>query len=578
MIAVIYNFTALIVLIFFRFIYPDFAGNVLLLDVFWFKARLARGILTYVDMFPSIFMSALALPFAFKIHKQEAETRFSRAFFDSLRPHLLVCIIGTIIYTLLCLIAVPLLGNYEIRIQRESRLYRGAIERAELLAGEEKWIEAASFFAVCEQIWPENSRYDALADRIATGIERLRYSHDAPGPRTKKTSLGALPGVGDPLNAQDALALAKKALNGERYYDAHWLANTAERLAKQGSVEATDAARTASLAWNAIARMEPSQDEELLFSIYRRKREGYEALISSEWLRAYYIFRLLSNDAPSDPDVQKYLTMSERGLQTVAFFLDEMDGAVGDAQLDVVFSLPDEGSGRVVIRIEALTNFSDAAFGRGLEVLGFSQQSKLVFRLSSAVVKIVPVPLNGRWYTTLILRAVDRENAMLVREPVWTGNAAYAGGPQLLLDIPFEEFLLAAAAQNGTQGFFLRDLWTAAETLGRDGYVPQVFAAEIIRMIAEMVFFPAFAVAALIIGWKYRARFRVRYALFPMMVVMPLVFHLGGTLMRVVVNSLAIWLALSWGIIASLAITMAGALVLFTCSLFILAAQRSAEE
>lgn len=564
----IYSFAAFIVVVLFRFVYPDFEETERLLDVFWFKARFARGISTYIDMFPAIFMSSLVLPFALKIYTKTAEKRFSVMFFESLKLNLLCCVAGTVVYTLLFLIAGPVLRNYQMKIQDESRLYHVSRDKASAFASEEKWIEALGFIIICKKIWPENQSLDVMYEKIIAGVEKLRYGHK---PLTKNNT--GLSQGGAPLNVNDALLLAGKALNEERYYDAHWFANIAERLARTGSTEAAQAMRTASLAWNAISRLEPVHDEKILFPIYKRKRDGYEALLSGELLRAYYIFNSLIKEAPADPDIKKYLALSEQELRSIAFFLDEMNKlSNGNVKDGMVFSVPGgDNTARVVIRIDALTMFEDAAFGRGLEAIGFSEFNEPVFRVYSEVVKILPIMINGEWLTILLLRAVDREDPDIKLEPVWTaGNE----GARILLNIPFEELTLAADARQSMSGFFLRDLWTAADTLGRDGYVAQVFSAQIIRILAEPFFFLALSVFVLTIGWKYRAKFRARYSLYPMMIVLPLVFYLLCVLLRKIFDSIAVWSVISLGMGTSIFVIFSAAIIIFTIILFLLAAQR----
>lgn len=571
----IYTIFSFVVLIIFRFIYPDFDVSSQLLDDFWVKARFTRGVLTFIDLFPAVFMSALTIPFALKIHSGSSEKRFSMAFFDSLKPHLACCIAGTIVYTFLSLIAMPLLTNYELRLQSESRLYTTAREKAAEFAEKEQWLDAAMFYSICEYILPEAAAKDSLAETIASGVERLRYGRENSA-GAKKTPPMALPGYSASLNENEALALAKKAFQNGRYYDAHWLANTAERLAKPSSTEAADAARTASLAWNAISRMEPTSDEERLFSIYRRKREGYEALVNGEWLRSYYIFTALLNDAPNDTDVQNYYSLSKQGVSSVAFFLDEIDTAAGNTMGNVIFSLPasDKG-GRIVLRIETLTLLEDAAFGRGVEAISFSPQNILEWRLSSELVKILPMSINGQWRTALILHAVDRTNPSISKKPVWTGRVPTAAEEnQLLLSLSFEELQLAAQAQQGGSGFFLSDLWLAAHSLGENGFIPEVFYVRIVRVLAQVIFFPALAIIAIVIGWKYRAKFHVRYAFYPMLVVLPLVVSLIGVLLRAVIHAVAVWAVISFGISSAMLIFITTAIISFAVCVFFLAAQR----
>jgi hypothetical protein len=572
-ICLLYPGAALIALVIFRFIYPDFEGGDKLLAVFWFRARLARGILTFIDLFPALFISALVLPYAITVYGKSGAQRFSTRFFDSFKPQIISCIAGSVIYALLSLGAAPALERYQMRAQSETRLFDESKKKAERFAAEEKWAQAVVFFALCDHIWPDAEQLSGLREKILAGMERLRY-----GRENRRNAGQKSPGVPaiEPLDAASALKLAKDALNKERYYDAHWLANAAERLARPQSAEAVEAVRTASLAWNAISRIENSREDERLFAFYRKKREGYEALLSGEWLRAYYLFNALVKEAPLDPDVRKYFALSEEGLLSITFFIDEMDLSVGDALSNTVFSIPrSEKGGRLVLRLEALTIFDDAAFGRGLEALSFSPQGTLRYRLSSDAVKILPVPVNGEWRTALLLSAVDRDDPAIRLDPVWSGGSDERSS-QVLLDMPFEDFLLAAAVQEGTSGFFLQDFWQASEKLGETGYAPEVFYVWILRALMKIAAFPSFAVLGVIIGWKYRAKYRVRYAFYPMLITLPLVFSLLSSLAESALNTLVIYSVLSFGFSGAFALMIGSSALFFALSLFLLSAQRGA--
>jgi lipopolysaccharide export LptBFGC system permease protein LptF len=192
--------------------------------------------------------------------------------------------------------------------------------------------------------------------------------------------------------------------------------------------------------------------------------------------------------------------------------------------------------------------------------------------MTAQSVKMMPISIAGSWQTVLLLRAVDRENSALRHEPVWTRGGR---GAQLLLNIHYEDFLLAAAARDGINSFFLSDLWSAAERLDNKGFVPEVFQTEFLIRIAEVSFFPAAAVLALVIAWNYRAAFRVRYSLFPMFFVLPVVFSLLGILLRSMVRAALIFSLLSWGFVPALIALVLASVFGFALCVFLLAAQRS---
>jgi hypothetical protein len=121
--------------------------------------------------------------------------------------------------------------------------------------------------------------------------------------------------------------------------------------------------------------------------------------------------------------------------------------------------------------------------------------------------------------------------------------------------------------------FFIGELFTAEKMLGGYGYIPQVFAAEILSRFAEPVYFLALLILILTLGWRYRAPRRPRYLSIPMLVILPLGFDGVIRIYRVAMNILGIRLVLSLSFNIAMAVTFVGALVLFIVFLICLAYQ-----
>jgi hypothetical protein len=580
-IAVLYTLSAFILIVLFRLIYPDIPNERELLNTFLFKAKLSKGILNFIELFPAIFMSALVIPFAIKPVSDSGAVRFSKIFLDLMNTRIISCIVVSIIFGILSLCVQPLLNNYQIQIQAESKLYNASRVKAAEYAEKKDWISAGHFILICDRIWKDNPALTVLHFEIDNGIETHRYSRAV---RTEEQKAAVSGGAGQkqPVNADEALFLAGEALKEERYYDANWLSSLARRLAREGSIEQTQAARLSALSWNAIAGLQPSLAEEKKFSLYRRKRDGYEALVNDDWIRAYYTFKALLVELPGDPDVEKYFTISEAGLKSIAFFFDEMDLAVGNVLHNAIFSLPysEAGSGgRMVMRTGSLTAFKDCAFGYDMELIAFNAAKQALFRVNVPLIKIMPVEVAGVWRTIILMRAVDRTDPAVFQEPEWSVmENSINTGAQIFLNLPYEDFLLAAAAANSIKGFFLYDLWTGAATLGSMGYIPQIFYTEIIRAVYTPLLFLPLCIFALIIGWKYRSKRKVPYALPPMFFILPLVFQTIVLVIDRIFNLVSIWTVLSFGFTRAAIICVSSAAALFLLTLFLLAAQRSGEK
>jgi hypothetical protein len=572
---IIYTAASLALILGFRFIFPGQPAPLRIFSVPW---RIIRGMLDFIGLFPALALSALVIPFGFNSGSRDSFAPFSPRFLESLKTSILTSIIAAVVYGLLCFLAFPLLENARSNILFEGRLFRASRERAEEYAAEAAWPEAAQLMSLCDRIWPNSPETASLRVAVSIGLDEYR---NAPADSlaggtvsNRGPAYEGIPGQRNPVTAAEALALAEGALREERFYDAHWLANLAGRLAGTGSAEAGEAARLASIAWNAVSSLEPNAREARIYDLYHQKREGYEAMVSEDWIRGYYIFKDLLSKTPRDPDLANFMVMCERGVASVAFFTDEIGLAVGDVLTGPVFSLPGRSGERLVLRFSSLSTFADFSFGMDLELVSYDARGEPAYKVEAPYVKVLPVTFGSSPRLLLLMRALDRRDERTRWEPVWTGpGRGEPGDAQMVLDMGYEQWLLLSKASRGTDSLLIGELFAAAETLGDYGYIPQVFQAEALRRFAEPAALLPMTILGLVIGWRYRAKKRPRYMGIPMLIVLPLVFNGLVHLYRSGFNTLGIWLVLSLGFSVAALVSIIGGVLFFVIALITLAAQ-----
>jgi hypothetical protein len=584
-----YLAVSLLIILGFRFVYPGETAPIPFFDRSW---RIVRGLLDFISLFPALAMSALVVPFGRAASHEEEHTRFSPRFFQVIKGPVITAISAAVVYGLLFFLVLPLVQDQEADMRFRGSLYRTARERARIHREEGDWREVSRFVNLGERIWPDSPGMADLKNQVLLYMEERRFEEEEERAaiRAEMTGAGraaglsAMPGQPEPVNATEALSLGEAALGEERYFDAHWLAVLAERLAKEGSPEAVSASRLAGRAWNHIQSLAPSARESRLFSLFRLKQSGYEAMISGDWIRAYYVFLELVKLSPGDPDAANFLAKSEAGTREVAFFTDELE--MGETLGGAVFSLPAEntrsGTGRMVLRFTGLSGFPDYSFGLGLEYIRFDGESRPVARLEAPYAKILPLRANDRPRTLILMRALDRFDENRRWEPAWAADPALppspeqalAGDPQLLLDISYEDFLLLSRIRRGLDNLQMGELFSAARSSAASGYLPQVFEAEMLYRLSVPLFFLPMTILTIIAGWRFRAKKRPRYLFIPMLPLLPLVFNGMVHLYRNILNTLGIWAVLSLGFSTALIIAVVALALLFISSLILLAAQR----
>jgi hypothetical protein len=571
----------------FTLFYYAFPGEEPPLPYFSASWRLIRGCLAFLNLFPALAMSSLALPFGLKVRPPETFSPFSSQFLNSLKPSIFTAIAASVLYGALFFVALPMAREYEADLRYQGRLYRLAMEKAREFAGRDEWIETARMAAICDRIWPGGEEIAKLRNESAVRVERALMTPISGGGAEENAE--DLPGLPDqkPANVTGALILAETALKEERWYDAHWLATLAAKLAPEGSAEIAEAQRLAALAWSASASLEPTLRESRAYAVYRLKRDGYETLLSGDWIRGYYIFLELKGLSPEDPDAENYLAMSEKGTLTTAFFADEIEEAMGEIMTGALFSLPMDAvpagtvpgsgiipGGRIVMRASSLSVFPDYAYCIETEILALDSDGRPAWSIKAPYAKLLPLYLGSGPRVAVLMRALDRNDKTKRWEPEVKGMGREAPeSARITLGVTWDDFLLLSEIRRGPDFLSVGELRLAAKSLGNRGYLPEVFEAELIQRFAEPVFLLPISIFVIVIGWRFRSFKRPRYLGILMPGILPLVFAGFMHFYRSCLNNIGIWAVISLGFSSAVVLFSAGALVLLVLSLVILAAQ-----
>jgi hypothetical protein len=445
--------------------------------------------------------------------------------------------------------------------------------------------------AICDRIWPEGGEVERLRNESAVRVEQallapVRGDDDGENAGEEPNALPGLPGQ-NPVNAAGALSMAETALKEERWYDAHWLVTLAAKLAAGGSAEIAEADRLAALAWSSASSLEPTLRESRAYTIYRLKRDGYEAMLSGDWVRSYYIFLELMDLSPEDMDVQNYFAMSEKGTLGVAFFTDEIEMAMGDIMTGALFSLPMDAlppgtgpgsgiipGGRVVMRVSSLSVFPDYAYCIENEIMALDRDGRPAWRMRAPYAKLIPLYLDSGPRVTVLMSALDRKDKTKRWEPEAEGMGQEApGSGQITLGVKWGDFLLLSEIRRGLDFLSAGELRLAAKTLGNRGCLSEVFEAELIQRFSDPILLLPLSVFVIIIGWRFRSLKRPRYLKVPMLGILPVVFAGFTHFYRGCFNNLGIWAVVSLGFSNAAILFSSGALVLLILALVVLAAQ-----
>jgi len=573
---IIYSLAAFLLIMIFRFIFPGMETPLELYSRSW---RLIRGLIEVFNLFPAIAFSALVIPFGLASFEENYKS-FSDIFFKHLVSSVITSIVAAVIYAVIFFLIFPMVIRNEENMIYSADIYRFAKKGAQESSYSGQWQKASQFLEICDHIWYKSPELATLRDEIAIKLQEDITEKDDERARAR-AALAAdhrilevvpLSENQNPVDAVQAITMSQEAFKEQRYYDAHWLANLGTRLAVKGSVEAANAARLASEAWNMIASQAPNAKEKRLYELYNLKLSGYRAMEIGDWIRAFYIFQELLTYTPDDPDAKKFIAASEKNAKETAFFTEEMGLLLGENLNGAIFSLPN-GNGRVVLRFNSLTTSDDVSYGVGFEYMEFDANMTPKSSVISQYAKLTPFNYDNKQQVLVLIHALDRFDKNNDFKGEWLIGAPAPGG--IFLDISYEDLLLITDVRRGLTNLRINELFTASRKLDNYGYISKIFQAEILNRLGCVLYFMPMAIFVIIIAWRYRAKEKPRYLFVLLLPILPIVFNGFVFLYRSVINTLGIWLVLTFGFTAALIVFITIMAVTLFVSLVSLSAQHS---
>ena len=572
----IYTLAAVVIIMIYKFILPGEPSPLLIYSRNW---RLIQGVIEVFNFFPAIVFSGLVIPFGIAMLEENFKS-FSDIFFKRFFSSIVTVIVMSIIYGIIFFVVYPMSVTYKENMRYSGEIYKIAKMNAMECRETGEWFDASQFLNICDQIWYKSPELKELRDAIAINLQEdlsikgkeIARARAALTADYRNLDITPLYANQNPIDAAQAITMSEKAFKEKRYYDSHWLANLGTRLAVRGSVEAANASRLASEAWNMVTTLAPTAKEMRLYELYNLKVSGYQAMEAGEWILAFYIFQELLTYTPDDPDTKNFLAVSEKKAKETAFFIDEMELSVGDILHGALFSLP-SGDGRAVLRFTNLTTSEDVAYGLGFEYMEFDANMIPRANVRSRYAKLTPFTLNGKPQVLILTHALDRANKDNSFKSEWLLGSSVTSG--IFLDTSYEDLVLITGVRRGLHNLRINELFAASKKLEEQGYINQIFQAEILNRLGSVMYFLPMSIFVIVIAWRYRAKEKPRYLFVLLLPILPIVFNGLTFLYRSVINTLGIWLILNFGFTTALVIFIASVAVTLFVSLVSLSAQHS---
>lgn len=351
----------------------------------------------------------------------------------------------------------------------------------------------------------------------------------------------------------ELLEKSDSAAEKKQWFDAHYWASLALEACDGKNTNLDAAAEKSNYAWKMLS-LPVEFDNSMEQKYYKIKKDGYAAFFRGDFLKAYYTFLGLKNNyvqAENDPDVNKFLALSEEDLENQYFFFDEtkyMEELSDSHKIYFSLDYPD-GSKNVFYISNAMDIKKEGGLVRYMEnlnVVHYDENNEFVYSFFVPFAKAVAQPVSEfgqenlsylgiekswEYVPSVILQSVDRNTEGLVSSPVYsyepTGlselDAKNLGaentlkkeyskriplniknGSIMILPMQFSDFNLINAAAGGAKEMPLPVLFKLLPRASGYGFSQEVFAQNLVQRATFPFIMLIMFVFCACIGWNYR--------------------------------------------------------------------------
>lgn len=351
----------------------------------------------------------------------------------------------------------------------------------------------------------------------------------------------------------ELLEKSDSAAKKKQWFDAHYWASLALEACDGKNTNLDAAAEKSNYAWKMLS-LPVEFDNSMEQKYYKIKKDGYAAFSRGDFLKAYYTFLGLKNNyvqAENDPDVNKFLALSEEDLENQYFFFDEtkyMEELSDSHKIYFSLDYPD-GSKNVFYISNAMDIKKEGGLVRYMEnlnVVHYDENNEFDYSFFVPFAKAVAQPVSEfgqenlsylgiekswEYVPSVILQSVDRNTEGLVSSPVYsyepTGlselDAKNLGaentlkkeyskriplniknGSIMILPMQFSDFNLINAAAGGAKEMPLPVLFKLLPRASGYGFSQEVFAQNLVQRATFPFIMLIMFVFCACIGWNYR--------------------------------------------------------------------------
>ena len=552
--AVLSSFT----LFFFIFfvLFSLFYGNMpLLLEGQRGLFRFFRALDWFFTFLPAIMISGFMAGCSIQWKRGEngSKKRFSNKMLLRFRNVMICGIIMAFLLTLVYEAFSPALKNKMQNMKESPLLLKEDLEMADYYRKNDKPLLAWQYARSALALDPENEEVKAVY-KLTSDEKDLAIAEENEDSSSSKIEKIQTPlaSKNSAFSVKELLEKAQYSYDSHNWFNAHYWASLALKTASPTDTNVPKARDLANSSWNKLEEKTNFYDENEA-RLYSLKKEGYKALNSSYYLKAYYLFLRLSRESEevkNDPDVSKYLELSREALKSEYFFIDETDDLRKNnfSNSSLHFALPYSDGSKDLIFIKNMSrqkiDGKMVSYLEGFSLAKFDSGGKFLYSLSVPFAKMnaretsvfdeetkASMGIDSKWkYVPFIkLQSVDRNTEGIVSKPIYsftqTGlpekilkesgmsaapcekrsfNLSEEENTVMILPMNYDDLDLLEKANKGIENMDCFSLMAFLPDCDSYGFAHEIFAKRLMTSALYPLFLLIFIMICATFSWKYR--------------------------------------------------------------------------
>ena len=487
--------------------------------------KFAYGIKLFCDFLPAVIGTSFVLGWAFDFGEnyEGSLSRFSTAMFSRYKMLLISALIVTLILTFFSELILPLTQTRMKNFEEMPKLQKEYKNFATRLYNNGRYELSLEFAKRALEMNPNDEEAASLTDKAEIATKEIDFSRVNPNSLDMTTILPSKIEIettkiektskiqNNYSEPYKLLLTAKKCLENEDWFGAHFYSQEALSITNAKDVNYNQFKQIAAEAWNKLseAKFEGTTEDQIIFS---KKLEGYSALTEGDNLHAYYIFKTLSNTNKKlflDPDIQRYLEVSEERLEKQYFFTDETLNlqSFENAQ-NIYFKITHKDHSYDLYFINGITSTGKKSnliqYLRGLTIFSIDKDGNYISGSYTPYAKLQEIStgifnestrkaleIDEKTATVpyVILNSVDRNHEGIINSAHhFKGEQQFTKAGYIILPFKYEDFNLLKEASNGIETMNIISLFHFVPIAQKYGYSREIYTQSIINRILYPIF------------------------------------------------------------------------------------------